>query len=271
MSAKILGKVWDLDLPHNKLLILLALADHADHEGNNVFPSLGLVAWKTGYSQQQCRRVMADLEKDGILIAVQRKPGVKTIYRIDVGKGILKEPYNSTPSKMSGVSKSNPFHPDRGNPLHFVTPTPYIVTAKPSLEPSVLEPSVVTKRESEQSSSSVRAPAPPIHSYIQAWADVRGIDAVNIGAPIYSERDLKQAKRMAKWAIPPTVEEIKAAIAASKSKDYLFAWLEADIPKARLAKLPPKNGAAKVEEYDGEPRLVDLNETLFKKYQKGTS
>jgi len=136
MSAKILGRVWDLDLPHNKLLVLLALADHADHEGNNVFPSLGLVAWKTGYSQQQCRRVMSELEKDGILIAIQRRPGFKTIYRIDVNKGIQKEPY--TPSKMSPLPKSE------DNPLHFDHTTPNMTSLKNDAEPSSLEPSKET-------------------------------------------------------------------------------------------------------------------------------
>lgn len=29
MSVKVMGQVWDLDLPHNKLLVLLAMADHA--------------------------------------------------------------------------------------------------------------------------------------------------------------------------------------------------------------------------------------------------
>ena len=88
MSGKIMGKVWDLDLPHNQLLILLALADHADHEGNNVYPSLGLVAWKTGYSEQQVRRVMRDLEKAGILKATERKPGKSARYRIDIEASI---------------------------------------------------------------------------------------------------------------------------------------------------------------------------------------
>lgn len=118
MSVKVMGKVWELDLPHNQLLVLLSLADHADHEGNNVYPSLGLTAWKTGYSIQQVRRVMRELEKSGVLIAITRKAGTKTKYRIDTSAGKVKPDY--TPSKMSPVTKSN------DHPLHFVTSTPYI-------------------------------------------------------------------------------------------------------------------------------------------------
>jgi hypothetical protein len=32
MSGKIMGQVWDLALPHAELFVLLAMADHADHE-----------------------------------------------------------------------------------------------------------------------------------------------------------------------------------------------------------------------------------------------
>lgn len=143
MSGKIMGKVWDLELPHNQLLVLLALADHADHEGNNVYPSLGLVAWKTGYSEQQVRRVMRQLEKVGILTVVARKPGKSTHYKISVEAGKQKLPRVITPSKMSGVSKSNPLHSGTTDPLHFEGATPDMLSAKnddePSLEPS-LEP-----------------------------------------------------------------------------------------------------------------------------------
>ena len=61
MSAKLMGQVWDLDLPHNQAWVLMALADHADHEGNNVYPGLGLLRYKTGYSERQIRRVLDEL------------------------------------------------------------------------------------------------------------------------------------------------------------------------------------------------------------------
>lgn len=134
-----MGKVWDLDLPHNQLLVLLALADHADHEGNNVFPSLGLVAWKTGYSEQQVRRVMRSLVIDGILITTSRNPGKPNRYSIDLAAGKLKTPRVITPTKMSGVSKSNPLHLEGGDN----TPTPDMLSAKNDGEPS-LEPSSIT-------------------------------------------------------------------------------------------------------------------------------
>lgn len=103
MSAKISGQVWDLELPAAKRLVLLAMADHADHLGNNVFPSVGLVAWKTGYSVKQTRRIIHSLVSDGLLVAVKKPRGQVVVYRIDLGAGTLKAEYKpeDTSDKMS--------------------------------------------------------------------------------------------------------------------------------------------------------------------------
>ena len=57
MSGKITGLVWESDLPQNEKYVLLAYADHADHEGNGIFPSVGLIAWKTGYTPRNIKRI----------------------------------------------------------------------------------------------------------------------------------------------------------------------------------------------------------------------
>jgi hypothetical protein len=44
MSAKQTGLVWELDLPHNEAWVLMAMADHADHDGQNVYPGIPLLA-----------------------------------------------------------------------------------------------------------------------------------------------------------------------------------------------------------------------------------
>lgn len=64
---------------------MLALADHADHEGRNVRPSVGLVAWKTGYSERQVQRIMRALIERGVLV-LERDATRYTAneYRIDL-------------------------------------------------------------------------------------------------------------------------------------------------------------------------------------------
>ena len=80
MSVKIMGQVWDLDLTHAQQTVLLAMADHADHDGAGVYPSLGLLAWKTSYSRRQVQRIIHEaiargdkgdgLVAKGILVSV---------------------------------------------------------------------------------------------------------------------------------------------------------------------------------------------------------
>lgn len=106
MSVKVMGRVWDLKLTPAKQMVLLALADHAAHDGSSVKPGVPLIAWKTGYSERQVQRIMRDLEKDEILVKVQEVRGRPTVYRIDLTKGEAKEPFKprseyQTPDKMS--------------------------------------------------------------------------------------------------------------------------------------------------------------------------
>lgn len=101
MSAKAMGRVWDLDLPHNKRLVLLAMADHADHEGRNIYPSTDLIAWKTGYSYRQVQRVIDTLIADGILVIVkQARQQRPPTYDMDFHAGTIKQPFNSASRKQ---------------------------------------------------------------------------------------------------------------------------------------------------------------------------
>jgi hypothetical protein len=79
-----MGQVWDLDLPHAQAWVLMALADHADHEGANAFPGQDLLAYKTGYSPRQVRRILDALEKKNIIVAEGggRGRGVTRRYRL---------------------------------------------------------------------------------------------------------------------------------------------------------------------------------------------
>lgn len=130
-----MGQAWDLDLPASKLLVLLAMADHADHNGNNVYPSVELIAWKTGYSESQARRIMKSLVKDEILSA-QLRPGRTTLYSLHLDKGKLKEPFKRSNTGFQIDTPSTAMTPQG---LHsYDTPTPSIaMTPEPSFEPSL--------------------------------------------------------------------------------------------------------------------------------------
>jgi hypothetical protein len=130
MSAKISGQVWDFDLPTNEQLVLLAMTDHADHIGENMYPSVGLIAWKTGYSERQVQRLIKSLVAKGILEAQEVRTGKTTIYKTNFANAPVKTPYRQNVTPDTAMSPP---------PRHsYVTPTPDIaMSPEPSLEPSV--------------------------------------------------------------------------------------------------------------------------------------
>jgi hypothetical protein len=115
MSGKISGLIWDLDIPHAEAWVLMAMADHADHEGYNVFPSVGLIAWKTCYSERQVQRIIKSLRTKRILIPMEEAAGHVVKYRIVLTGVPLKAPRKKpkdprqdvTPDKMSPLTPSH--------------------------------------------------------------------------------------------------------------------------------------------------------------------
>jgi hypothetical protein len=84
MSSRISGIAWDADLPRAEKFILLAMADHADHEGENVRPSVALIVRKTGYGRTHVLATQERLRERGILevVAMRATEGRPTLYRI---------------------------------------------------------------------------------------------------------------------------------------------------------------------------------------------
>jgi len=73
MSALMMGLVWEHpiggEFGHTEKYVLLAYADHADQNGKNIFPSIDLIAQKTGYSERSVQTITRELEKMGFLVA----------------------------------------------------------------------------------------------------------------------------------------------------------------------------------------------------------
>lgn len=243
-----MGQVWDLELPAAKLLVLLAMTDHADHNGENIFPSVELVAWKTGYSESQARRIMKSLVKDGILEA-QPRPGKTTVYAVHLENGKQKEPFKRL---NTGYQNDTPAIAMTPQGLQsYDTPTPAIaMTPEPSLEPSSNR--IAPKPNTKTSSITLDKQ----DALIQIWARLRKLDALDLGATLTTENRRKVARKMLTWARPPSEDEIGEAIRLSKSKDYEFTWLESDIPKIRATKIPKVEAEL--------PDSVALNAAAFK-------
>ena len=143
MSVKIMGQMWEVQVTQRDLLVLLALADHADHNGNNAFPSIPLLAWKIGAAENTVRRALRRLEKMGVIEAKPR-PGKSTVYSIYPERAPQKPPFKTvdpshsygTPSKLEPLPRHE--KKKRGTPT---TPS-----AKSEHEPSIKEPSTLLER-----------------------------------------------------------------------------------------------------------------------------
>ena len=110
MSGKMVGAVWELDLPHAEAWVLMALADHAHHDGSNMFASQKLLAWKTGYSERQIRRILESLEEQGLIVPESGGVGRGMIrsYRIELAAAKKKEPMPENRTNCPQNKKGKP-------------------------------------------------------------------------------------------------------------------------------------------------------------------
>jgi hypothetical protein len=86
--------------------MMQALGDHANDDGTRVFPGLRLIARKTGYSERQAKRIIAELLKLGALVlvtpATRKRPNE---YRVNLAAVPAKPSLSS--DKMSSNSGPN--------------------------------------------------------------------------------------------------------------------------------------------------------------------
>lgn len=77
MSVKAMGLVWDLPCPktYGEMMfkpshkyVLIAYADHADHNGKNIYPAVPTIAKKTGLDDRTVQRLTHDLVVIGFLV-----------------------------------------------------------------------------------------------------------------------------------------------------------------------------------------------------------
>lgn len=116
MSAKTTGQIWDLDLSVPWRMVLLAMADHADHNGEHMRASQAFIAWKTGYSSRNVARIIQDMLSDGLLILTDEAIGQENEYAFNLGAAKMKPVFHgrkpkkthATPDKMSGVKNRTP-------------------------------------------------------------------------------------------------------------------------------------------------------------------
>lgn len=96
MSVECMSRVFKKsESTGNDRFVLLAIADNAWEDGTNSWPSVALLAWKTGLSERTVRRCLDNLEKLGELRRDYRT-GTSTMYSVLISD---KKPDRARPAK----------------------------------------------------------------------------------------------------------------------------------------------------------------------------
>lgn len=114
MSSKWTGKVWDLDIDVPSRMVLLAMADHADHNGEHIHAPAPFLAWKTGYKERNVWNILNALIAAGIIVRTDSATGRPNEYKFDFSDVPLKPEYSGmkpkrtadTPAKIAGVGRA---------------------------------------------------------------------------------------------------------------------------------------------------------------------
>lgn len=133
MSIQLMSQAWKTSLPTTKKIVLLALCDNANDQGE-CYPSISTIAEKCSLTERAVFLAIKFLEKEGILRRENRH-GRSTIYHINPC-------ISFTPEQCSPL---NDIHhtPERRSPppLNVVHPTPEqrspITINEPSIETSI--------------------------------------------------------------------------------------------------------------------------------------
>lgn len=81
---------WDLQMPANKKLVLLAMCDWANDAGY-CYPSMASVARRSCISKRQCQRIMHELISSALIAVVANQHGGAGSRRYQINVGALRE------------------------------------------------------------------------------------------------------------------------------------------------------------------------------------
>lgn len=201
MSVKIMGLVWDLDLPANEKFVLLAYADHANHDGSNIYPAVDSIARKCGYTGRNIQLITRSLEAKGLLIADGK--GRQGTNKWRFGGEIF------SPVNISGVKSA--------------TKGGEIATGK-GVNPTSPEPSLTIKEQPSVKEAPKAKPPTPIEVYLFREVTERFPPKVNFQDVVDSVSKIRERLQRA-----VTSEDLKPFYAAWCHKGYKpinLSWLE---------------------------------------------
>ena len=145
MAIRLMTAVWDdASLPRGDVLLMLALADHANDDGLS-FPSIARLARRTRSSPSTVRRHLRSLQAEGRLV-VEPREGTSNLYRIVLHgeRWLYAHPAHSdTPPRLTPLptgGRGTPSTAAAGGAVAAVAPEPSLLTRGPNRSGDVSPP-----------------------------------------------------------------------------------------------------------------------------------
>lgn len=131
--------VWEMDLSTSEKMVLLVIADHADDEGRNAWPSMQTIARKASLSHRQAKRIVAALRDGGWIVVEEQAGGTREMRDDRRPNRYTVLPNGGTSASSRDVARGDIEDP-RGDICDSHGGSP--MTPKPSIEPSLIEPPI---------------------------------------------------------------------------------------------------------------------------------
>lgn len=173
MSVAVMAAVWS-GFPHggSELLCMLALADFADENGGNIFPSMTTLAQKLRVDKRNAQRIVRKLEADGFIEKIEASNGGARIAtnRMRIRLDRLTRGENAT--RGSSATRGDDATPTRGK-----NATLPVALAPPntSTKRQVNRQALTLRRFLEDCKAAGEKPIPE-NDAIFAYAEQAGID-----------------------------------------------------------------------------------------------
>ena len=209
------------------LLVLQAMADWADDEGNRIFPKVVTLAKKARLSERATQYALARLIKDGVLIIVAKAQGHRpTEYRIDVealdrvqrAAAAMDVPQDTDASGTEQTGVQN-LRPANAAPLGVQSATSEVQPTAPPIDNHQTQPLEETPIAGAREGSpegKARKPVPYPSDFERFWTECRKWPGFS---PNMSKPEALKAWQQTKDARPGTGDMVDTSRAYSR-------WLE---------------------------------------------
>lgn len=216
MSSSALNLVWGMSEPKGTdRMILIALADHAGHDGVVSVPVRRL-AECAGISKTTAAEAMSRLQRDGHIAVIDHgaSPTKSPTYRIIFGQG---EPDTSAPTADTAPVRIVPAAPHKPKP----DPAPTVqATSAPTPTPRPKESLSVAKGHPETLVGEILTAAriPPPQSEPFRWFARRHYDAAEKILDLFNGDKARMAEALARLKVGHEIISLNPILAAARER-----------------------------------------------------